>query len=88
MSVAATSRQAWFEINVEGITAAQRQKIYREIYTSLKPPTANEISVTLNIPHGSVCGRLNAMADDGHVVRCDKRPCKRSGRMAVTWRSK
>ena len=88
MSVAATSIKAWFEVNVEGITQDQQQHIYREIYTSLRPATCNEISKVVDIPASTVAARLNAMADDGHVVRCDKRPCKHTGRTAVTWRSK
>ncbi len=88
MSVAATSIQAWFEINREGVTQRQQRKIYRQLYTSLKPQTANEISEVLNMRVGSVAGRLNAMADDGHAARCGKRPCKNSGRMAETWESK
>ena len=87
MSVAATSLKAWFEVNVEGITARQRQKIYRYLYTSLEPRTGGEISEALNMREGSAAGRLNGMEEDGHVVRCDKRPCDVTGRSAFTWRS-
>ncbi len=85
--VAATSIKAWFEINVEGITSKQEQKIYRELYTSLAPKTGGEISKALGMREGSVAGRLNKMADDGSVKRCGKRPCKVSGRCAETWRA-
>ncbi len=88
MSVAATSINAWFEINVEGIVAPQKQKIYRELYTSLEPKTAGEICEALGLREGSASGRLNAMADEGHVERCGKRPCKVTGRTVETWRSK
>ena len=88
MSVAATSIQAWFEVNVEGITAAQKQSIYRELYTSFNPMTCTEISEVLGIRVGSLAGHLNSMADDGLVARFGKRPCKHTGRMAETWESK
>ena len=90
MSVAATSIKAWFEVNLEGITQEQEQHIYREVYTSLAPMTCMEISVEVNIPASTVAARLNKMAEPerAHVIRCDKRPCKKTGRTAVTWRSK
>ena len=87
MSVAATSRQAWFEINAEGVTQRQQRDIYRQLYTGLEPQTASEISEALGMLRGSVGGRLNVMEDDGNVERCDKRPCDVTGRSAFTWRS-
>ncbi len=84
MSVAATSLQAWFEVNLEGIVQPQQQEIYRTIYINLTPMTRVEIADKTNIYPSTVGARANALVKAGHLIEGPKRQCKVTGRMAGT----
>lgn len=88
MTVAATSKQAYFEINVEGITQAQERNIYRIIFLSPDPMTRKEVSVEAGIDASTVGGRAFSLVENKYLIECPKRACKVTGRMAGTLRTK
>ena len=88
MSVAATSKQAYFQIKVEGITSKQQLRVYRILKMSPIPMTRKEVAVQLFLDASTVGGRVNELVESGHLVECDSRKCKITGSVAGTLRCK
>jgi len=88
MTVAATSLQAWFEINLEGITQPQAQRIYKTVAIESEPMTRVEIAEKTSIYPSTVGARVNALVKSGHLIECDSRKCKITKMTAGTLRAK
>jgi len=86
--VSATSKKAYWEIKAEGITADQERKVFRIICMNKKPVTRKELADYLSMDASTVGARVNQLVASGHVIECEKRTCKITGRTAGTLRSK
>lgn len=77
-----TSREAYREIEAEGLTGTQKRQIYLCLETVDKPLSRREISKYLGLETSSVAARVNAMIEDGHLEEIPKAmPCPITGRL-------
>ena len=83
MTVAQTSKDNYFDIRHEKVTARQQKLILKVVKASNKDLTRREIAHHTKLENSSVAGRVNEMM--GVVLEeGDKRKCRMSKRMCGT----
>ena len=89
MSVADTSLENYIEHNESGKLGQQAVSIYG--FLVMHPNrdwSRHELAKAMNIPLSSVCGRINELLHQGHVVTVNKRSCAITGKTINAVRAK
>ena len=81
MSVAITSIENYIEHRDSGRLGRQASSIYGflAMHTNRDWSRA-ELAQAMHLPLSSVCGRVNAMIHEGHVITVNKRNCSVTGK--------
>ncbi len=82
MTVADTSLMAYHRVVALGITADQQLLILKALAKAGEPLTRSELSVKSGVKLSSVCGAVNALVKDGHLIELDWRTCRETGYQA------
>lgn len=67
MGVKTTSRSAYRKQVIEGKTATQRERILEFLERHALPRNRRQISLLTGIPINAVCGRVNALLENGDL---------------------